>query len=166
MSGFAQGRLVEERKNWRKDHPVNFFARPKKKQDNSNDLMNWEAGIPGKAGTAWESGIYKLTMCFSEDYPVKAPLCKFTPAIFHPNVFTSGNICLDVLNANWRPSISIKQLLQSIQTLLSEPNADHITDQPEASRLYKSNRAEFDKRVRAQAKKHTPSPDDASEVVE
>ena len=28
MSGIARGRLQEERKQWRKDHPYGFFARP------------------------------------------------------------------------------------------------------------------------------------------
>lgn len=50
MSGIAQGRLTEERKNWRKDHPPGFFARPIKKDDNAIDLMKWETGIPGREG--------------------------------------------------------------------------------------------------------------------
>lgn len=39
MSGIALARLGEERKNWRKDHPPGFFARPTKKEDNSQNLM-------------------------------------------------------------------------------------------------------------------------------
>jgi len=53
MSGIAIGRLSEERKNWRKDHPHGFYARPMKKEgdaDNATDIMSWEAGIPGKEG--------------------------------------------------------------------------------------------------------------------
>jgi ubiquitin-conjugating enzyme E2 I len=50
MSGIAVGRLTEERKNWRKDHPPGFFARPVKKDDNSTNIMAWETGIPGKEG--------------------------------------------------------------------------------------------------------------------
>lgn len=50
MSGIAQGRLNEERKNWRKDHPAGFYARPKKNADNSNNVMFWETGIPGREG--------------------------------------------------------------------------------------------------------------------
>jgi ubiquitin-protein ligase len=34
-------RLVEERKGWRKDHPVGFYARPSKKPDGSQDLMSF-----------------------------------------------------------------------------------------------------------------------------
>jgi ubiquitin-conjugating enzyme E2 I len=48
MSAIA--RLAEERKNWRKDHPADFYAKPLIKSDNSADILNWEAGIPGKEG--------------------------------------------------------------------------------------------------------------------
>ena len=51
MSGIAVGRLTEERKNWRKDHPPGFYARPVKKEDNSTDIMSWETGIPGREGS-------------------------------------------------------------------------------------------------------------------
>ena len=44
MSGIAAGRLAEERKNWRKDHPAGFYARPAKNEDNSADIMKWETG--------------------------------------------------------------------------------------------------------------------------
>ena len=50
MSGIATGRLTAERKNWRKDHPLNFYARPVKKADNTINLMEWDVGIPGKEG--------------------------------------------------------------------------------------------------------------------
>jgi hypothetical protein len=50
MSAIALARLGEERKNWRKDHPPGFYARPTKKADNSVNLMIWETGIPGKEG--------------------------------------------------------------------------------------------------------------------
>jgi ubiquitin-conjugating enzyme E2 I len=48
MSGIAGGRLKEERKMWRKDHPYGFYARPVSNGDGSSDIMQWEAGIPGK----------------------------------------------------------------------------------------------------------------------
>ena len=75
-SGIARGRLVEERKAWRRDHPFGFYARPTSKGDGSSDIMKWEAGIPGKEGTDWENGIFKVSMEFSDDYPSKPPKCK------------------------------------------------------------------------------------------
>ena len=71
MSGIAIGRLTEERKNWRKEHPPGFHARPIKKADNSTDIMTWEIGIPGKCDTDWEGGVYNVLMEFPDEYPSK-----------------------------------------------------------------------------------------------
>lgn len=46
--GLAEARLLQERKQWRKDHPFGFFAKPAKKADNSLDIMSWQIGIPGE----------------------------------------------------------------------------------------------------------------------
>ncbi|KAH0830638.1 hypothetical protein J3R83DRAFT_2093 [Lanmaoa asiatica] len=119
-------RLAEERKQWRKDHPFGFYAKPVKAADGTMNLMEWEVGIPGKAGTPWEGGLYKLSMTFPEDYPSKPPKCKFTPPLFHPNVYPSGTVCLSILDEekSWKPAITIKQILLGIQDLLDDPNVN------------------------------------------
>lgn len=40
-------------------------------------------------------------------------LGKFTPALFHPNVYPSGTVCLSILDEEkaWKPAITIKQVL-------------------------------------------------------
>lgn len=83
MSSIAVGRLSEERKAWRRDHPVNFWARPTSKGDGSSNMMVWEAGIPGKEGTHWEGGVYKVRMEFSDEYPSRPPKCKFGHKSLH-----------------------------------------------------------------------------------
>jgi ubiquitin-protein ligase len=77
MPGIAQGRLSEERRAWRKEHPVGFHARPSAKNDGSSDMMKWMAGVPGKEGTDWEGGVYKVSMEFTEEYPSRPPKCRF-----------------------------------------------------------------------------------------
>uniref|UniRef100_A0A673MEA0 SUMO-conjugating enzyme UBC9-like n=1 Tax=Sinocyclocheilus rhinocerous TaxID=307959 RepID=A0A673MEA0_9TELE len=111
MSGIALSRLSQERKGWRKDHPFGFVAVPTKNPDGTMNLMNWECAIPGKKGTLWEGGLYKLRMLFKDDYPSSPPKCKFEPPIFHPNVYPSGTVCLSILEEekDWRPAITIKQ---------------------------------------------------------
>lgn len=71
-------------------------------------------------GSLWEGGEYCLTMEFSEEYPSKPPKCKFLPVLFHPNVYPSGTVCLSILNEDedWKPSITIKQILLGIQVQL------------------------------------------------
>ena len=100
------------------------------------NLMNWECAIPGKKGTLWEGGAYKIRMIFKDDYPsspvniktkkiseVKKilksvqPKCKFEPPLFHPNVYPSGTVCLSILDEDkdWRPAITIRQVCISVQ---------------------------------------------------
>ncbi|XP_006742015.1 SUMO-conjugating enzyme UBC9 [Leptonychotes weddellii] len=83
---------------------------------------------------------------------------KFEPPLFHPNVYPSGTVCLSILeeDKDWRPAITIKQILLGIQELLNEPNIQDPA-QAEAYTIYCQNRVEYEKRVRAQAKKFAPS---------
>lgn len=157
MRSIAAGRLGEERKAWRKDHPINFYARPLKDNSGGTNLFVWECGIPGPKGTDWEGGLFKVVMTFSDDYPAAAPVCKFSPPIFHCNVFASGGICLDLLNGNWKAGITIKQILLAIQHLLDHPNPEHVTDRPEASRLLNSSPSQYSQRIRAQTAMHAPT---------
>jgi len=153
MSGIAIARLAEERKAWRKDHPFGFIARPTKNPDGTLNLMNWECAIPGRKSTPWDGGLYRLRMIFKDDYPSTPPKCKFEPPLFHPNVYPSGTVCLSLLDdeKDWRPAITIKQILTGIQELLNDPNIKDPA-QAEAYTIFCQNRLEYEKRVRAQAK--------------
>lgn len=155
--GIARGRLQEERKSWRKDHPHGFVAKPVTLPDGTQDILNWDVVIPGKESGLWEGARIPMTMQFSEDYPNKPPICKFKPVansgkpLFHPNVYPSGKICLSLLDVDkaWKPSLTIKHLLIGIQTLLDDPNnADPAQEEP--YRAYKNDRKEYDAKVKAQ----------------
>eukprot|EP01147_Barroeca_monosierra_P008551 gene8551-10271_t len=152
MSGIAVERLMEERKSWRRDHPHGFAARPIVAEDGTKDFMNWTCTIPGKEGTPWQGGFYKLKMIFSEDYPMAPPKCQFEKPLFHPNVYPSGTVCLSLLDSekDWRPSVTIKQVLLGIQDLLNNPNLDDPA-QADAYQIYKEDKQAYEKRVRQQA---------------
>ena len=147
-----------------------------KNADGTLNLMTWECAIPGKKGTPWEGGLYNLRMIFKDDYPTSPPKCKFEPPLFHPNVYPSGTVCLSLLDEekDWRPAITIKQILLGIQDLLNEPNIKDPA-QAEAYTIYwyvhnsflyilklskltkfcvycSQNRLEYEKRVRVQAR--------------
>ncbi|KAI3997859.1 hypothetical protein MKX01_036329 [Papaver californicum] len=123
--GIARGRLAEERKTWRKNHPH----------------------------TDWEGGFFPLALHFSEDYPSKPPKCKFPPNFFHPNVYPSGTVCLSILNedSGWRPAITVKQILVGIQNLLDQSNAADPA-QTDGYHLFIQEPVEYKKRVKQQGK--------------
>lgn len=150
----ARKRLAQERAAWRRDHPAGFSAKYALMADGSvgQDIMKWICKVPGKKGSLWEGGEYSLTMEFSEEYPSKPPKCKFAPVLFHPNVYPSGTVCLSILNEDedWKPSITIKQILLGIQDLLDNPNPQSPA-QAEPYMLYCQNRDEYNRRVKNQA---------------
>ncbi|KAK2786470.1 E2 SUMO-conjugating protein ubc9 [Emmonsiellopsis sp. PD_33] len=145
----CQNRLTEERKQWRKDHPFGFYARPKRGANGVADIKYWQCGIPGKSKTIWDGGLFKLDMIFPDEYPTKPPKCKFTPPLFHPNVYPSGTVCLSILNEEegWKPAITIKQILCGIQDLLDEPNPDSPA-QAEAYSMFTKDRVAYEKKVK------------------
>jgi ubiquitin-protein ligase len=53
--------------------------------------------------TPWEGGTFRLKLEFSEEYPNKPPKVSFVSAMFHPNVYNDGSICLDILQNQWSP---------------------------------------------------------------
>lgn len=62
MAGIAAGRLAQERRAWRKDHPFGFIAKPSKNADGSLNLFVWDCAIPGKKDTIWEGGLYRVSL--------------------------------------------------------------------------------------------------------
>jgi ubiquitin-conjugating enzyme E2 I len=116
--------------------------------------------------TGWYEGI---------EYPTKPPKCKFrlsckslpchwykkgkfVPALFHPNVYPSGTVCLSILNEEdgWKPAIQIRQILLGIQDLLNDPNLDSPA-QAEAYNLLKKDKHAYEKRIKHVVKEN-PAP--------
>ncbi|CAH1975574.1 unnamed protein product [Acanthoscelides obtectus] len=88
------------------------------------NLFKWIGTIAGPKDTVYETLKFKLSFQFPNSYPYSAPLVKFLTPCFHPNVDTSGNICLDILKDKWSALYDVRTILLSIQALLGEPNID------------------------------------------
>ena len=54
-------------------------------------------------------------MHFEEQYPNKPPSVKFISQMFHPNVYATGELCLDILQNRWSPTYDVAAVLTSIQ---------------------------------------------------
>ena len=88
-----------------------------------DDIFTWDAEITGGIGTPHEGLTYKLLVRIDkEDYPKKPPSIKFISKIYHPNVYRDGQICIDILQSEWTPTLRIISALISIQSMLDDPN--------------------------------------------
>jgi ubiquitin-conjugating enzyme E2 D/E len=108
---------------------------------------NLKVDIAGPNDSPWAGGLFTLSVTCGADYPMKPPKAKFVGKIWHPNVGSNGDICLDVLQNMWSPALTLEQLFLSIASLLTDPNPDSPMNN-EAATLYKRDRAQYDARIR------------------
>ncbi|CDO63250.1 ubiquitin-conjugating enzyme E2, putative [Plasmodium reichenowi] len=89
------------------------------------NLHEWQAVIRGPKDSPYEGGKWKLNIKCKSTYPIDPPLITFVTKFFHPNVnFVTGELCMDILKANWSPAWTIQSLCRAILFLFNEPNAD------------------------------------------
>ncbi|CAA2983890.1 ubiquitin-conjugating enzyme E2 22-like [Olea europaea subsp. europaea] len=79
------------------------------------------ADIEGPAGTPYENGIFRMKLTLSHDFPQSPPKGYFLTKIFHPNIATNGEICVNALKKDWNPSLGLRHVLIVIRCLLIEP---------------------------------------------
>ena len=111
-----------------------------------SDNKNWWASIIGPEGTSYHRFKLTLNITLPDNYPFTPLQISFTANIWHPNVGTSGNICLDILKDAWTPALKLSSVLLSISSLLNDPNPASPLN-GEAGRQYTSNRAEYNRNV-------------------
>lgn len=152
MPNIRERRVMMELKRLNKEKesgilPPGWEVEPKSEED----LYVWKAVIPGARDTPYEYGLFEVEIKIGEKYPMKNPECKFITPIYHPNVGSDGCICVDILGSAWSPANSIKTLLISLQLLMECPEPDDPMES-EIARIYKNDRAEFNKKCKQHIK--------------
>ena len=107
-----------------------------------DDIYNWQATILGPEGSPYVGGIFYLRIEFPHDYPFKPPKVSFITKIYHCNINSSGNICLDILKDQWSPALTISKVLLSICSLMDDQNPDDPL-MVDIANLYKNDREKF-----------------------
>lgn len=97
-------------------------------------------------------------MTFPKDYPYSPPKFRFTPPIYHPNVYRDGLLCISILHKSgdrtsgepdgetWSPAQTVETVLISIVSLLSDPNIDSPAN-VDAAVAWRKDREAYNKRV-------------------
>ncbi|ALH22960.1 ubiquitin conjugating enzyme E2 [Chrysochromulina ericina virus CeV-01B] len=107
-----------------------------------DDIFHWQATIMGPEDTPYQGGIFELRIDFPQDYPFKPPNVVFTTKIYHCNINSNGNICLDILKDQWSPALTTSKILLSICSLMNDQNPNDPLD-ADAAELYLKNYNNF-----------------------
>jgi ubiquitin-conjugating enzyme E2 O len=105
---------------------------PRHKEDTTSGLISPYTG-----------GFFLFEVKFPEDYPLSPPKVEFNPKTsscrFHPNYYSTGKVCLSIVNTwggnDWSPAMSLMALLVTIEerfferALGCEPGHENTTIQ-------------------------------------
>tara|TARA_B110000037_G_C16976203_1_gene447156 strand:- start:498 stop:956 length:459 start_codon:yes stop_codon:yes gene_type:complete len=150
MSKLLDKRLKMELKEFKKSNLDQITAGPK----HIKNMYEWNAIIIAPKDSLYENGVFKLIINFPQDYPFRPPKIEFITKIFHPNINSNGQICLDILKTSWSPALTISKILLSISSLLTDPNFDDPLD-ISVSKLYKEDIELYKKTVKDYVKKYS-----------
>lgn len=63
------------------------------------------------AGTPYAGGFFRIKLVLGKDFPQTPPKAYFLTKIFHPNVASNGEICVNTLKKDWKEDLGIKHIL-------------------------------------------------------
>merc|ERR1712018_840735 len=98
------------------------------------DITSVEAIIDGPADTPYFLGKFRVKLTIQKDFPQSPPLGFFLTKIFHPNVSSRGEICVNTLKKDWKSDLGLKHVLLTIKCLLIVPNPESALNE-EAGKL-------------------------------
>ena len=124
------------------DPPANCSAGPE-----GEDMYEWQASIMGPKDSPYSGGVFWLKIHFPKDYPFKPPKVMFLTRIYHPNISSSGAICIDILKDNWSPALTISKVLLCICSLLDDPNPDDPLV-PDIAELFNNDREAYNTKAK------------------
>ncbi|XP_006903740.1 PREDICTED: LOW QUALITY PROTEIN: ubiquitin-conjugating enzyme E2S [Elephantulus edwardii] len=114
---------------------------------NEEDLTELQVTIEGPEGTPYAGGLFRMKLLLGKDFPASPPKGYFLTKIFHPNVGSNGEICVNVLKRDWTAELGIRHVLLTIKCLLIHPNPESALNE-EAGRLLLENYEEYAARAR------------------
>mmetsp|Transcript_14991 Transcript_14991/g.29183 ORF Transcript_14991/g.29183 Transcript_14991/m.29183 type:complete len:253 (-) Transcript_14991:91-849(-) len=117
---------------------------------NPNDLMNFQVVVSPDDGY-WKGFRYTFQFTVPDMYPHEPPKVKCIEKIYHPNIDYEGNVCLNILRADWKPVLDINAVIYGLIVLFVQPNPDDPLNH-EAAETMRKNKSLFIQNVQRSLK--------------
>lgn len=101
---------------------------------NNEDIFRWNVAlIVLNPDSLYYNGYFKAVMEFPKNYPYSPPKFRFNRSLWHPNIYSNGDLCISILHTpgedeqsgelaaeRWSPAQRVESVLVSILSLLDD----------------------------------------------
>ncbi|KAJ8605170.1 hypothetical protein CTAYLR_000366 [Chrysophaeum taylorii] len=122
-----------------------------------NSLAEIHAEIDGPVDTPFEGGVFRLKLVLGSEFPSAPPRGFFLTKIFHPNIATNGDVCVNTLKKDWKSDVTLGHVFQVIRCLLIVPFPESSLND-EAGKLFMTSYDEYFKRAQLMTQVHALKP--------
>ncbi|KAK8834967.1 hypothetical protein M9Y10_001600 [Tritrichomonas musculus] len=82
-----------------------------------SNIDKWRVFIKGDGDYIYKNKWWELSVSFPDLYPSQPPSFRFVTVPYHINVSSDGQICLDILNENYKAWMKVVNLIQEIKRI-------------------------------------------------
>ncbi|KAG8189666.1 hypothetical protein JTE90_022481 [Oedothorax gibbosus] len=94
-------------------------------QVDETNILTWH-GLIVPDCAPYNKGAFRIEINFPAEYPFKPPKITFKTKIYHPNIDEKGQVCLPIISTeNWKPATKTDQVIQTLVTLVNDPEPEH-----------------------------------------
>lgn len=120
--------------------------------DESN-VLYWQ-GLICPENAPYNKGAFKIEINFPAAYPFRPPVITFKTKIYHPNIDEEGQVVLPIIaKENWKASTKTDQVIQSLLSLINDPEPDHPL-RSDLAEEFTGDKQKFHKAAEEFTKKH------------
>ncbi len=105
-----------------------------------NIFNSWKIHLQGPANTPYADGTFLIEITFPDNYPFKPPKAV-------------GEICKDIYEEDWKPTKTIKEVIEILKSMLIAPNTDTPLE-TEIATEYLKDRSKYDATAKEWTKKY------------
>ena len=114
---------------------------------NKSDIMNFKMVYTPDSESYWYGGKYEFTFSVPDKFPFDPPKVMCLTKIYHPNIDYQGNVCLNILRDDWKPTFTVSSCVVGVYYLFVAPNPNDPLNH-EAANVMRENLETFKSNVK------------------